>query len=91
MNTGRNSGGGTSRARRVLLLGGTGIIGRAAVAGLARIGHYQATESILVLDSVTGRYDAAATPETGADRLFDYYRRVIDGRDTVERGEHAVF
>ncbi len=63
----------------------------AAKAELARIGHYYATESMLVLDPETGRYDADATPETGQDRLFDYYRRVINGSETVERGEHAVF
>jgi len=62
-----------------------------AKAELARIGHYYATESMLVLNPQTGRYEAAATPETGTDTLFDYYRRVIDGRETVERGDHAVF
>ena len=35
--------------------------------------------------------DADATPETSRDRLRDYYRRVIDGHERVERGEHAVF
>ncbi len=63
----------------------------AAKAELARIGHYYATESMLVLDPETGLYDAAATPETGQDTLFEYYRRVIDGQERVERGDHAVF
>ncbi|WP_242476865.1 NAD(P)H-binding protein [Halochromatium glycolicum] len=63
----------------------------AVKAELARIGHYYATESMLVLDPATGRYDADATPETGQDTLFEYYRRVVEGADTVERGEHAVF
>lgn len=63
----------------------------AVKAELARIGHYYATESMLVLNSATGLYDAAATPETGQDTLFDYYQRVIEGRATVERGDHAVF
>jgi divinyl chlorophyllide a 8-vinyl-reductase len=63
----------------------------AARAELARIGHYYATESMLLLDPETGRYDAEATPETGKDTLQAYYRRVIDGRERVERGEHAVF
>jgi divinyl chlorophyllide a 8-vinyl-reductase len=63
----------------------------AAKAELARIGHYYATESMLVLDRETGLYDAAATPATGHDTLFAYYQRVIDGRATVERGDHAVF
>ena len=63
----------------------------AAKAELARIGHYYATQSMLVLDPATGRYDADATPETGQDTLFDYYRHVLDGTETVERGEHAIF
>jgi|GEM_PF-33671 len=63
----------------------------AAKAELARIGHYYATESMLLLDPATGRYDAQATPETGQDTLFDYYRRVVEGAETAERGEHAVF
>lgn len=75
------------------LLGGVGkfVPPLAAKAELARIGHYYATESMLVLDPETGRYDDAATPETGADTLYAYYRRIIDGRETIERGDHAVF
>lgn len=60
-------------------------------AELARIGHYYATESMLVLDPVTGRYDADATPSTGSETLFDYYRAVLAGEAAVERGDHAVF
>ena len=63
----------------------------AAKAELARIGRYYATESMLVLDPATGRYDAAATPSTGSETLFDYYRRLVSGAATVERGDHAVF
>jgi divinyl chlorophyllide a 8-vinyl-reductase len=63
----------------------------ATKAELARIGHYYATESMLVLDPSTGRYDADATPSTGSDTLFDYYRAVLDGREQPERGDHAVF
>ena len=63
----------------------------AAKAELARIGHYYATESMLVLNPATGRYDAAATPETGHDTLFAFYQRVLDGRESVKRGDHAVF
>ena len=62
-----------------------------AKAELARIGRYYATESMLVRDPLTGLYDADATPETGQERLFDFYARVIRGEATVERGEHAVF
>ena len=60
-------------------------------AELARIGRYYATESMLVLDPATGRYDAAATPSTGSETLFDFYARLIEGKASIERGEHAVF
>jgi divinyl chlorophyllide a 8-vinyl-reductase len=60
-------------------------------AELARIGRYYATESMLVLDPQTGRYDAAATPSTGTQTLFDFYRSVLAGADAPERGDHAVF
>ena len=60
-------------------------------AELARIGRYYATESMLVLDPATGRYDAAATPSTGTVTLFDHYARLLGGEVSNERGEHAVF
>ncbi len=60
-------------------------------AELARIGRYYATESMLVLDPVTGQYSAAATPSTGTETLFDCYARLIEGNATIARGEHAVF
>lgn len=60
-------------------------------AEFARIGRYYATESMLVLDPATGRYDADATPSTGTETLFDYYARVIRGETRAERGDHAVF
>ena len=63
----------------------------AAKAELARIGRYYATESMLVLDPATGRYDAATTPSTGGDTLFDHYARLVRGEVTAERGDHAVF
>ena len=63
----------------------------ATKAELARIGHYYATESMLVWDSDTGRYSADATPETGKDQLVDYYRQLIDGSARLELREHAVF
>ncbi len=49
-------------------------------AELARIGRYYASESMLVLDPATGRYDAAATPSTGTETLFDFYARLDQGR-----------
>ena len=63
----------------------------AAKAELARIGRYYATESMLVLDPATGRYDADATPSTGSQTLFAYYARLVRGEAVAERGEHAVF
>ena len=60
-------------------------------AELARIGRYYATESMLVLDPATGQYDAAATPSTGSQTLFDFYASVVSGTAAPERGDHAVF
>jgi divinyl chlorophyllide a 8-vinyl-reductase len=60
-------------------------------AELARIGRYYATQSMLVLDPETELYDAAATPSTGTQTLFDYYRAVLAGEEAPERGDHAVF
>ena len=79
-----------------IIASGLEIFGRfapplAEKAELARIGRYYATESMLVLDPETGRYDAAATPATGTESLFDYYRAVVSGTVTPERGKHAVF
>ena len=65
--------------------------GLATKAELARIGHYYATESMLVLDPDTGRYDARATPSTGADTLAEHYRALIAGEIRHQPGEHAVF
>lgn len=60
-------------------------------AELARIGRYYATESMLVYDPDTGRYDAAATPSFGSHTLFDFYARLLKGEASVDRGDHAVF
>jgi divinyl chlorophyllide a 8-vinyl-reductase len=79
-----------------VIAGGLGVLGHIAPslaekAELARIGRYYATESMLVLDPQTGRYDAAATPSTGTQTLQDFYRAVLAGADAPERGDHAVF
>ncbi len=63
----------------------------AAKAELARIGRYYATESMLLLDPASGHYDAAATPSTGSDTLFNFYARLVRGEILAERGDHAVF
>jgi divinyl chlorophyllide a 8-vinyl-reductase len=60
-------------------------------AELAKIGRYYATESMLVLNPQTGQYDAAATPSTGHDHLFDHYARLIKGEISADLGDHAVF
>ena len=78
------------------IITGLGMAGRIAPrlrdkAELARIGRYYATESMLVLDPETGRYDADATPETGTDTLRAFYTRLIRGEETVDLGDHAVF
>ena len=63
----------------------------AAKAELARIGRYYATESMLVWDAETGRYDASATPSFGTHTLADHYRDLLSGSASNERGDHAVF
>lgn len=64
----------------------------AAKAELARIGRYYATESMLVLNPATGRYDAAATPSTGRATLKGFYAELARGSAALpERGDHAVF
>jgi divinyl chlorophyllide a 8-vinyl-reductase len=60
-------------------------------AELARIGRYYATESMLLLNRDTGRYEADATPSTGTETLFDFYARLLNGAAAPERGDHAVF
>lgn len=62
-----------------------------AKAELARIGRYYATQSMLVWDAGSGRYDAEATPETGTETLADHYRRLAAGEVKDDRGAHAVF
>jgi divinyl chlorophyllide a 8-vinyl-reductase len=79
-----------------IIIGILSVVGRivpaaATKAELARIGLYYATESMLVLNPRTGRYDATATPSTGTETLRDHYQRMINRELSVERGEHSVF
>jgi divinyl chlorophyllide a 8-vinyl-reductase len=74
-----------------LALGGRLSARLAQKADLARIGRYYATQSMLVLDPETGRYDAAATPETGTETLGDFYARLARGEVSVALGDHSVF
>lgn len=60
-------------------------------AELAGIGRYYATESMLVLNPLTDRYDADATPSTGSDTLWDHYAALARGEAAPDRGDHAVF
>lgn len=64
-------------AARLLGLG-AGVSGwLAEKAEYARIAHYYATESMLVLDPATGDYSADLTPEFGSETLADHYRKLI--------------
>ena len=78
------------------IIGGLSLLGKVAPrfrdkAEFARIGRYYATESMLVLNPDTGRYDADATPSTGRETLFDFYASLLRGEARVDLGEHAVF
>lgn len=75
----------------MLRLGGMVSTHMKTKAELARIGRYYATESMLVWDAATGRYDAEATPEFGEDTLFRHYAEVLENGRSVDLGAHRVF
>jgi divinyl chlorophyllide a 8-vinyl-reductase len=60
-------------------------------AEFARIGHYYATESMLLWDQERRCYDADATPEFGSITLRDSYRAQLSGDQTQKPGDHALF
>lgn len=61
-------------------------------AELARIGHYYATESMLLWDADRACYDADATPGTGEMTLRDHYRRILEqGMSGQELGAQKLF
>jgi len=60
-------------------------------AEFARIGRYYATESMLVWDAETGKYDADQTPSFGSDTLSQHYQDVIRSGAKVDLGDHGVF
>ncbi len=61
-------------------------------AEFARIGKYYCSESMLVLNPETGKYDADMTPSYGNDTLHDFYKRVLkEGIAGQELGEHSMF
>ncbi|MEM6940802.1 MAG: NAD(P)H-binding protein [Pseudomonadota bacterium] len=72
-------------------LAGRLIPGLRAKAELARIGHYYATESMLLWDPETQRYDPDATPAFGTDTLQEHFRAVATGHAEDQRGAHRVF
>ncbi|MCG8345464.1 MAG: NAD(P)-dependent oxidoreductase [Chlorobiales bacterium] len=58
----------------------------------ARIGKYYCSESMLVLNPETGKYDEDATPSFGKDTLRDFYKRALkEGLAGQELGDHAMF
>lgn len=64
-------------AERLLSLGAPFSARFAEKAEYARIARYYATESMLVLDPVSGEYSAELTPEYGSETLADHYRRLL--------------
>lgn len=76
-----------------LVLAGLGRFspGLADKAELVGIGLYYGSESMLVWNPDTGRYDADATPSAGTETLLDHYARLLSGEVRDDRGDHAVF
>jgi len=64
-------------AERLLSLGAPFSARFAEKAEYARIARYYATESMLVLDPVSGEYSAELTPEFGSETLEGHYRRLL--------------
>lgn len=61
-------------------------------AEFGRIGKYYATESMLVYDSASGEYDAAATPSYGETTLEMFFEKALkEGLAGQELGDQAVF
>lgn len=52
----------------------------------ARIAHYYAIESMLVLDPETQSYKSELTPEYGSDTLEAHYRRILAGSEGGQAG-----
>jgi divinyl chlorophyllide a 8-vinyl-reductase len=61
-------------------------------AEFGRIGRYYASESMLVWDEGTKRYDAEATPSYGEDTLEQFFERVVrEGMAGQDLGDAALF
>ncbi|TRD11809.1 NAD-dependent epimerase/dehydratase family protein [Erythrobacter insulae] len=67
-------------ASRILSIGAPVSGWFAEKAEYARIAHYYATESMLLIDPETGEYSAEKTPEFGSDTLADHYRDMLKDR-----------
>ena len=78
-------------AARLLSIAGVFSKSLAAKAEFARIGHYYATESMLLWDEQAQRYTADATPEFGSITLRESYRAQLAGEETQDLAEHAMF
>ena len=76
---------------RVLQLLGVFFPVLADKAELARIGHYYASESMLVWNEQSQCYDADSTPSHGTQSLFEAYQSWIKSNEMPDRGDHAVF
>ena len=79
-----------------VIIGALHLIGKlipavADKAELARIGRYYATESMLVWNAQSNRYDAELTPSHGTQTLFASYEMWMNCQDVPDLGEHAVF
>ena len=61
-------------------------------AEFGRIGRYYASESMLVWNEETQRYDAEATPSYGEDTLEQFFERVVrEGMAGQDLGDAALF
>lgn len=57
-----------------------------------KIGHFYATESMLVWDPIKNNYTASGTPEYGEDTIQEFYENVINsGTKAHDLGEHKMF
>ncbi len=79
-----------------LIVKGLSLAGRVSPAAarkaeLARIGRYYATESMLVINPDTGRYDPDSTPSSGSQTYLDYQARLAKGEQAPDLGDHSVF
>ena len=76
---------------KILSLGGKLIPALEERAEFARIGHYYATESMLLWNEAKRAYDADGTPSFGADTLRQSYADQIAGLSDQSLGAQAVF